>query len=75
MSHYFAPKKHPYFDVVMGFVWSNNPESYAGSSLATGRASRARQVKSDDPEKKGRPESPGWGVGVGLTSLCEKVLF
>jgi len=35
---------------------------------ATGRASHARQVKGDDPDKKGYPGPPGWGFGVGLTT-------
>jgi hypothetical protein len=35
---------------------------------ATGRASHARQVTGDDPNKKGYPGSPGWGFGVGLTT-------
>jgi hypothetical protein len=35
-------QRYPYFDVVVGLAWSNDPESYAGSSIATGRA---RQVK------------------------------
>jgi len=34
---------------------------------ATGRASHARQVKGDDPDKKGYPGPPGWGFVVGLT--------
>jgi hypothetical protein len=38
-----APRRRcPYFDVVAGLVWSNDPESYAGGSDATGMASRAR---------------------------------
>jgi hypothetical protein len=37
--------------VVVGFAWSNDPESYAGGSIATGRASHARQVEGDDPDK------------------------
>jgi hypothetical protein len=44
-------------------VWSNDPESYAGGSLATGMASHARQVKGDDPDKKGYPGPPSWGFG------------
>jgi hypothetical protein len=36
-------------------------------AYATGRASRARQVKGDDPDKKGYPGPPGWGLGVRLT--------
>jgi len=34
-------------------VWSNDPESYVGASIATGSASHVRQVKGDDPDKKG----------------------
>jgi hypothetical protein len=37
------------FSVVVGLVWSNDPESYAGSSVPTGRVSLAGQVKGDDP--------------------------
>ena len=40
----------PYFDVVVGLEWSNDPENDAGSSDATRMASRARQVKGDDPD-------------------------
>jgi len=39
---------------------------------ATGRASHARKVKGDDPDKKGYPGPPGWGLGVGLTTLDSK---
>ena len=55
-------------------VWSNDPENYAGGSVASGRASLAREVKGDDPDKKGYPGSPGWGLGVGLaTSPCKNI--
>jgi len=40
---------------MVGLAWSNVSDSYAGSSLATGRVSIARQVKGDDPDKKGYP--------------------
>jgi len=60
-------QRYPYFDVVVGLEWSNDPESYAGGSYATGVASRARQVKGDDPDKKGYPGPPGWGLGMRLT--------
>jgi hypothetical protein len=40
-------------------VWSYDPESYAGVSVAPGRASHAGQVKGDDPDKKGYPGSSG----------------
>jgi hypothetical protein len=41
-------------------------------AYATGRASHARQVKCDDPDKKGYPDPPGWGFGVGLTTPHSK---
>ena len=37
-------------------------------AYTTGRASHARQVKGDDPDKKGYPGPPVWGFGVGLTT-------
>ena len=43
-------------------------------AYATGRASHARQVKGDDPDKKGYPGPPGWGFGVGLTTPHSKKL-
>lgn len=49
-------------------MWSNDSESYAGGSVATGRTSQARQVKDDDPDKEGYPGLPGWGLDVGLTT-------
>jgi hypothetical protein len=30
---YTAPRRYPYFDVVVGLVWSHDPKSYAGGSL------------------------------------------
>jgi len=41
-------------------------------AYATGRASHARQVKGDDPDKKGYPGLPGWGLGVRLTTSSRK---
>jgi hypothetical protein len=52
-------------DVVVGLAKSNDPESYAGGSVATGRASHAGQVTADDPDKKGCPGPPGWGLWHG----------
>jgi len=37
-------------------------------AYATGRASYARQVKGDDPDEKGYPGPPGWGLGMRLTT-------
>jgi hypothetical protein len=44
-------------------------------AYVTGRASHVRQVKSDDPDKKGYPGPPGWGFGVGLTTPHSKKLI
>jgi hypothetical protein len=44
-------------------------------AYATGRASHARQIKGDDPDKKGYPGPPGWGFGMGLTTLSSKKLI
>jgi len=41
-------------------------------ALATGRATLAGQVKGDDPDKKGYPGPPGWGLGVRLTTSPRK---
>jgi hypothetical protein len=41
-------------------------------AYATGRASHARQVKGDDPDKKGYPGPRGWGFGVGLRTPNRK---
>ena len=37
-----------HFEVVGGLERSNDPESYAGGSMATGRAFHAGKVKGDD---------------------------
>ena len=37
-------------------------------AYATGRASDARQIKGENPDKKGYLGPPGWGLGVGLTT-------
>ena len=56
------------FDLAVGFVWSNDLESYADGSVAAGRASDARGVKGDDPGKKGCPGLLCWGLGVRPTA-------
>jgi hypothetical protein len=53
-------------------VLSYDPESYAGGSVATGRVSHAGQVKGDDPDKKGYPGPPGWGLCVRFTTQRHK---
>jgi hypothetical protein len=37
-------------------------------ALATGRATLARQVEGDGPDKREYPGPPGWGLGMGLTT-------
>jgi hypothetical protein len=49
-------------------VWSNDPESYSGCRVATGRDPHAGQVEGDDRDKKRYPGPQGWGLGVGLTT-------
>jgi hypothetical protein len=49
------------------------PKAVLVVAYATGRASHARQVKGDDPDKKGYPGPPGWGLFVRpTTSPCKK---
>jgi hypothetical protein len=38
-------------------------------------SSHARQVKGDDPDKKGYPGPPGWGLGVRLTTPPRKKIL
>ena len=66
------PRRYPYFEVVVGLVWSKDPESCAGGSVVTGKASHAGQVESDDPGEKGYSDPPGWGLSVGLTTSPSK---
>jgi hypothetical protein len=67
-----SPQRYPYFDVVMGLAWSNNPESYVSASVATGRASHARQIKGDGPDRKGYLGPLSWRMSVALTSSPRK---
>ena len=46
----FSSRRCLHFEVVGGLEWSNDPESYAGGSVATDRASLAGKVKGDDSD-------------------------
>jgi len=59
---------------VVGLVWSNDPETNPGGSVATGRASHARHVEGDDTDKKGYPGPPGWGL-VNEAGAYTKILW
>jgi hypothetical protein len=55
-------RRHAYFHVIVGLAWSHDPENYAGDSVTTGRVSHARQVKANEPNKRGYPDPPGGAV-------------
>jgi hypothetical protein len=59
---------------VVGLASSKDPHIYAGGSLATDRICHAGQVKGDDPDTKGYPGHPGWGLGDRLTTSSLKTL-
>jgi hypothetical protein len=68
LTRNYSRRRYPYFDIVVGLAWPDDPECYAGGKVATGMGSHAGQVKGgDDPDKKGYPGPPGWVLGVGLT--------
>ena len=50
MVLYKPSRRCLHFEVVGGLEGSNDPESYAGGSVATGRFSLAGQVEDDDPD-------------------------
>jgi len=48
------------------------PRAMLVVAYATGRASHAREVTGDDPDKQGCPGPSGWGLGVQLTTPPRK---
>jgi len=51
------------------------PRAMLVVAYATGRVFHARQVKGDDPDEKGYPGPPGWGLGVSLTTSPRKKIL
>jgi hypothetical protein len=51
------------------------PRAMLAVAYATCRNSHARQVKDNDPDKKGYPGPPGWEFGVQLTTPNSKKLI
>ena len=54
-------RRYPYYDTVVGPAWSDDPGRHAGGSVATGRVSRAIEIKSDGTDKKRYPAAPSRG--------------
>ena len=59
----FLHRDEGIFCRVRRLAWCNDPESYAGGSIATGRATLAGQVKGEHPDKERYTGPPGWGLG------------
>jgi hypothetical protein len=59
----------------VGIVWPNDPDSYAGGSVATGRVSHAGQIKGDDQAEKKYPGLTGWQLGVIPTATHRKDIY
>jgi len=64
-----SPPKVFVLHVVVGLVLSNNPACCGGGSVATGRASHDGQAKGDDPDEKGYPGPPVWGLELEINNL------
>jgi len=60
---------------VVGLACSNDSESYASGSVATGGAFHARQVKGDDRDKNRYPGPPGWSLGREADLTPQKNMF
>ena len=48
---------------VRRLAWCNDPESYTGCSVATGRATLAGQIRGEHPDKERYTGPPGRGLG------------
>jgi len=57
------PPRCHYFDVVVGLVWSNDPEGQSGDSVATGRVTQAGQLITQAKRDPLVPQVGGWAWG------------
>ena len=69
ISYSLSPQGIPTLTQWRGLCGYMIPRAVLAVAYATGRASHDRQVKGDDPDKKGYPGPPGWGLGAGPTTL------
>jgi hypothetical protein len=63
-----SPESYLCLVVVVGIVWPNEPQSYAGGNVGTCRTSHARQVKGNGSDKMECPGPPvcykGYDFGI-----------
>ena len=57
---------------VRRLAWCNDPESYTGCSVAIGRATLARTVKGEHPDKERYTGPTGWGQSIGQLPITGK---
>jgi hypothetical protein len=62
-------------DLVVELVWSNDLESSASDSVATGRVSRVKEVEGNDQDKQAQTGPPDWGVMVSVSGSRYKSLL
>ena len=59
----------------MELVWSNDLESSASDSVATGRVSHAKEVEGNDQDKQAQIGPPDWGAVVLVSGSRYKSLL
>ena len=70
------PRWYPDCYVVVGLGWSKEPESYAGGSVAAGRACDAGQVEGDNPDERDTlVQVWGWVVRMTTSPHKKKLMF